>query len=124
MEYLLITILQLLGIGFHVAQKIITLGDKFPDEKKKGVILAAFWDEDWDTLLVSFLVLISDLVAHVVIHYIGLEMSKEWYWQVFPFALAFVLGYGGQRIAYKVLGSAEQVLTTQVTDRLNNLGGK
>lgn len=116
MEYLLIFILQLLGIGFHVMQKIISIGSEFP-EKSRSQVFSAFLYEDWDTLLVSWLVLITHLVAHyVVLNYTALSTSLEQY-SFWSFGLALLLGYAGQRLIYKYLGSAEDFLNKKINDK-------
>lgn len=117
MMYLLIVFFQLLGIGFHVMQKIVTLGDKFPIKKMREVF-AIFWQEDWDTLMISTLIILLDIGAHyVVFDYLHIPLPTDWYWQVAPFVLALVLGYAGQRLIYKWFGTAEQFLDKQVTGR-------
>lgn len=112
MEYLLIFILQLLGIGFHVMQKVIKIGDTHRELSRKQVF-NAFFDEDWDTLIVSGLVLIVNLVAHYIIDAYTPEFRASVnYYALYAFAIAFILGYSGQRLAYKWLGSAEKKLET------------
>jgi hypothetical protein len=117
MEYLLIFILQILGIGFHVMQKIISIGDKHP-EKNRSQIFSAFLYEDWDTLAVSLLVIATHLIAHyIVANYTDLSMTSDKY-ILWSFSLALLLGYAGQRLAYKFLGSAEEFLNKKVSDKL------
>jgi hypothetical protein len=110
MEYLLIFVLQLLGIGFHVMQKIIKLGDTHPQMKRREII-NVFLDEDWDTLIVSALVLCVNLITHYIIDKYTPQLRESLnYYVLYAFAIALVLGYSGQRLAYKWLGSAEKVL--------------
>ena len=110
MEYLLILILQLLGISFHVMQKVISIGDKYPKETPR-TIFKYFWLEDWDTLAVSGLFLILNIIGHYIV-FVRLEMvlHSEWYWQVSPYFFSLVGGYAGQRLIYKFFGSAEKFL--------------
>ena len=118
MIYILIVILQLLGISFHVMQKVVTLGDKFPEKTVRQIFLT-FWQEDWDTLMISGLILLLDVVAHFVIFdFLHIPLPPEWYWQIGPFVIALVMGYAGQRLIYKWFGSAEQFLDKQVTGRM------
>lgn len=115
MVYFLILFFQFLGISFHVMQKIVSLGDKFP-AKKVGEIFSVFWMEDWDTLTISGLIVLLDLGIHFVIFdFLELPMPPEWYYRVGPFALALVLGYAGQRLIYKWFGTAEQFFDRQAT---------
>lgn len=123
MEYALIIILQFLGIGFSVMQKVSALSDKYPNETRKGII-DMFFKEDWDTLFCSALVLIGNLTCHfiidlyfpsvrdsgvsipgtsIVIPYLGAS-----------FLAAFGFGYFGQRIIYKVLGTAEKKISEKI----------
>lgn len=117
MDYIIIIILQIIGVGFHVGQKIVGLGDKFP-EKTKREIFAVFWKEDWDTLGVSVFVLMLNLVAHfVTCRYLPVVADWE-YFEVSSFAVALILGYAGQRKIYKWLGSAEQFLDKKIEEKL------
>lgn len=112
MEYLLIILLQLIGIGFHVMQKVISIGDNHP-EKTRRQIFDVFFKEDWDTLFVSALVLITHLVAHYIIDtYTPDFRNSVNYYVLYAFGSALVLGYAGQRLIYKWLGSAEKKLET------------
>lgn len=117
MEYVLIIVLQLIGIGFHIMQKIISLGDKHPD-KNRSQIISGFLYEDWDTLVVSGLVLTLNVITHYITENY-LKSAREWeYYHVASFAVALIMGYAGQRLAYKWLGSAEEFLNKKVTDKL------
>ena len=116
MEYLLIFILQLLGIGFHVMQKVISIGDKHPD-KNRSQIFSAFLYEDWDTLMVSALIISLHLVSHYIVeNYTTIREINNYH--LYSFGLALLLGYAGQRIIYKYLGSAEEFLNKKVGDKL------
>src|SRR5687768_10624743 len=92
MEYLLILILQLLGIGFHVMQKIVSLGDKFPTENRTG-IFGIFMKEDWDTLVVSGLVLCLNLVVHFILSEYKPPFTQWEYYILSSFAAALLFGY-------------------------------
>lgn len=118
MEYFLIIILESLGVAFHVMQKVVSIGDKFPDETPRN-IFQIFWKQDWDTLFVSVLVLVFNIVAHyIVFDKLGFILKPEWYWQIAPYALSLIGGYAGQRLIYKWFGSAEKFLDKQVSDKL------
>ncbi len=116
MEYLIIIILQLIGIGFHIGQSIVALGDKFPNETPTSTF-KTFFKEDWDTLMISGLVLLLDVMIHVVMDYLDVDPFTEGWMLYAPFAFALVMGYAGQRIIYKFFGTAEKFLNKQ-TDRL------
>lgn len=119
MEYFLALVLQVLGISFHVMQKIISLGDKHKD-KTRSEIFSIFLAEDWDTLAVSALVLVTCMVFHFSANYYFPEsMNKIVEIPILnidvPIVIliliaSFVIGYAGQRLVYKWLGSAEKYL--------------
>ena len=112
MEYFIIIILQFLGIGFHVMQKISEIGN-LHKEKRRPEILDAFMREDWDTLIMSGLVLILNLVVHYILEEYAYEITEIKNYYLYTFALAFILGYAGQRLVYKYLGSAETFLNNK-----------
>jgi len=109
MVYLLIIVLQLIGIGLHVMQKITAMDDANPD-KARNEIISLFFRKDWDSLAVSMLVLAFNLVAHYIIVVYAPTIAAIQYFELYSFALAFVLGYAGQRLIYKYLGKAEKIL--------------
>ena len=119
MDYLLIFTLQLLGICFHVMQKVISIGDKYLD-KHPSEVFKVFLKEDWDTLVVSGLVLFLDIVVHYIItNYVPPLAIIQWeYFMLSSYGLALLLGYAGQRMIYKYFGTAERFLDKQVNDRL------
>lgn len=117
MEYLLIIALQLLGIGFNVLQVLIRLDTKYVDDTFKDVWIA-FWKEDKFTLILSGLILLTDLTAHFILTYYNNQLIKWEYFTVVSLGTAFILGYAGQRLVYKWLGSAEKFLDKKITDKL------
>lgn len=119
MEYLIIFVLQSIGIGLHAAQKMLELDKKFPDDSMNDVI-NMFLREDRITLVISGLVLAFNLVAHYIIDtYTELPLAVEYY-PIWAFGISFVLGYAGQRIIYKYLGKAEGALMRKA-DKLDNV---
>ena len=112
MEYLLIIFFQLLGIGFHVGQKITSLNTLYKEQPI--FILKLFISTDWPTLFVSSLVLLTDLGAHFVLDYVGADPFTDGWWRVAPFGLALFLGYAGQRVVYKLFGTTEKMLDKQI----------
>lgn len=120
MEYALIIILQLLGIGFHVMQKVIALGDTHKTKMKET--FSIFWSEDWDTLFVSFLVMTLNVVAHFILEsYAPKSIIEYEYYDLISFGIALTLGYAGQRIIYKYLGTAETALAKKGDQILNKI---
>jgi hypothetical protein len=118
---LLIVILQGIGIGLHVMEKIVKLGDAHPD-KTRQEIQAIFFKEDWDTLRISFLIVILDLVVHIIILVYAPAIAADKYlnvpFELWSFLVALVLGYAGQRLIYRFLGTAETFLNKKVDDHL------
>lgn len=110
-------IMQLLGIGFHVGQKIITIGNNFPD-KTVGDVIRVFWKEDWDTLAISGLVLLLDEMIHVVINGYAPHVTEFPNFYLYSFGAALLMGYAGQRLVYKFFGSAEKFLGDQIDNKL------
>lgn len=118
MEYLLIILLQLIGIGLHVTQVIIKLGNDNRD-KARNEILRIFWNEDWDTLLASALILILNLAAHYIVgEYAPKKIIDYEYYMLISFGLALLFGYAGQRIVYSALGKAEIFLNKKIEGKL------
>jgi hypothetical protein len=119
MEYILIAIFEIIGVGLHVAQKIALFRKAHPQHKFKEVF-EGFWAEDWNTLLVSALVLFLNLFGHyAVINYAPGDFTSHPWYDMGSFGLALVLGYGGQRLIYKYLGTAENFLDKKVTEKLS-----
>lgn len=120
MEYFFILVAQLLGIGFHVGQKIIQL-DKANPEKSIKEVRSLFFENEWSSLFVSGLIVLAHLFIHGMVQFYMPEEGDSLIDIPFttvkvPFGLAgvllaIVLGYAGQRIAYKYLGKAEEYLS-------------
>ena len=118
MEYLIIIALQLCGISLHIMQKIITIGAAHEDHSWKQVF-GAFFKEDWDTLIVSGIVLCVNLLLQFIINNYAMDIIyQNPNFHLWMFGAAFVIGYAGQRLVYKYLGSAEKFLDKKVGDKL------
>lgn len=118
MEYFLIILLQFLGAGFHIMQKIVTIGDAHKEFTWQQVF-GAFLKEDWDTLAVSGLILFLNLVVHFILATYPNSIVTINNYILYSFLLSLILGYAGQRIVYKYLGSAERFLNKKA-DELEN----
>ena len=118
MEYLLIFILEVLGIGLHVMQKVNALDKKFPEVDVKE-IWKIFFNEDWTTLIISGLVMCFNIVAQFIFNYYEAPFIENDYYIFISFAVAFVLGYAGQRMIYNYLGSAENFINKKVSDKIS-----
>jgi len=119
MEYALIFILQLLGIGFHVGEKVLEL-DKLSPDDSLGDVLKLFWKSDKITLFISGLIIGLNEVGHYIVHVYAPKSVTEWqYFDLVMFALALVLGYAGQRLVYGALGKAVVFAEKKVNDKLS-----
>lgn len=120
MEYLLIFILQLLGIGFHAGQKVLELDKLSPDDTLFDVG-KLFWKEDKITVIISvFLILPLTLVTYYILQDYGPDsVSGYEYFDLISFGFALVLGYAGQRIVYGALGKAVNFAEKKINDKLN-----
>ena len=124
MIYILTSILMMIGIMFHVMQKVRLLRNKFPDFAPMR-IWKTFASEEWDSLGVSFLVwLVYELWIYISIK--NVYVLPTWYQMYGIYALALILGYCGQRIAYRYLATAEKVLQKRAdaieNDKINKDG--
>jgi hypothetical protein len=115
MEYLLIIALQLIGISLHIMQKIGELDDKHPT-KPLSEIRIIFWREDYNTVIVSGIVLLLNLIVHYILSAYS-TISTVKHYHLWAFGFAFVLGYAGQRLIYRYLGTAEKYLNKKVENK-------
>lgn len=112
MTYFLTTLLFLIGVGYHIMQVIQRLRRKFP-EKRFREIFDTYFTEEWDSLIRSGLVWATYELGLFIIEKSEAVMPAWWEKWFVPYAMAVVLGYAGQRLAYKYLGTAEKVLAEQ-----------
>jgi hypothetical protein len=117
MEYLIILALQLCGIGLHVMQKVSVFDKQYPEKSIKE-IMTVFWNEDWNTLAVSAIVLFLNLIAHYIVNTYAPQVNNFDNYILYAFGAALVFGYAGQRLVYKYLGSAENFLNKKVDEKL------
>jgi hypothetical protein len=108
MEYILTTLLIFLGVAFNVMQKIKSLRKKFPAFGFRS-IWGTFVTEEWDSIAISFVVWLCFELAIFSSHYYHLPLPK-WMDNWGKFGVPLLVGYVGQRIAYKLLGTSAAVL--------------
>lgn len=113
MIYLLTSLLFYIGVGFHVMQKVSALKTKYENKVDSSVIWSTFFKEEWDSLIVSALVWMVLVVGLLVVEYNKLSLPG-WLTDWGLFGASLVLGYSGQRIAYKYLTTAEQALDKKI----------
>lgn len=108
MIHFLTTVLFCLGVGYHVMQIVMKLRKQFP-QFGFGQIFSTFFNQEWDSLLRSLLVLLTLQMALVITHFANVALP-QWLEGWGLYCISLVLGYAGQRIAYKYLGTAADVL--------------
>ena len=112
MDYLLTIVLFILGVCFHVMQKIMILKASFPQLKFRD-IWNTFFKQEWDSLVVSGLVLcVAEIALFIAVN--NKVTLPNWLDEWGMYLIPLVLGYSGQRIAYKYLQTAEAVLEKKV----------
>lgn len=103
-----------LGIGFQVMEKISKLRQKHIEASPQKIIKTFFW-EDWNTVIVSCMC----LALTTFLMYFGiaemLRIPAAWA-DIFYFSLFVLGGYGGQRLVYKFLGTAESKLSKKLDE--------
>ena len=117
MEYFLIIVLQLLGVGFHVVQQVSDIDNRHPEVSRREVF-EIFFKNDWDTLIGSALVLFLHIIIHYIVENYAPEVKSMKNYILYSFGFALVMGYGGQKIVYKYLGSAEKFLDDKIDKNL------
>ena len=108
-DYYFMMIGGLIGVIFHVMLKVRQLRIKFPD-LSPGKVWGTFLFQEWDSLIVSGLVIMTMVfIVHLGgVKYLGI--GEDWA-TLITFVGMIVIGYSGQRIAYKYLNTAEKVLS-------------
>lgn len=108
MDYFLTTVLMIIGIALHVMSKISALRKRFPELSPKTV-LDTFFKEEWDSLIVSGLVLVlAEIILYTTVSN-GVKFAP-WFDMYGMYGMAVLWGYAGQRLAYKFLSTGESVL--------------
>lgn len=117
-EYILIGILYVMGVGFNVSQKLSKLQTKFPSFSRKEII-HTFKNEEWNTMVVSFLGLVTVQSLWFAAHYENVTLPA-WLHGFAVYPVAMVVGYAIQRIIYKYLGTSESALMSKELINENN----
>ena len=107
MIYILTVFAFILGCCFHVMGKVSVLKKTFPDLLPR-TIWKTFWREEWNVLIGSAVVLFTLELSIYIINYFSILIPDWLQWGIYPISL--VLGYAGQRLIYKYLGTAEKIL--------------
>ena len=126
MVYALILACLILGIGFHVGQKVFELDKLYTDDKLKDVFVL-LWKTDKVTILISiFLIIPFVLLVYLITHVYWLDTLLPGertgfftkYFDLIFFAASFVLGYAGQRLLYALLGKAVDYAENKVNENI------
>lgn len=112
MNYIITTILIIVGLGYHVMQTIKKFKGLFPELPIK-TIWATFFKEEWDSLIVSGLGYVLFQTLYFILVY-NKVIFPVWFTGWGLYVLAAVWGYAGQRLSYSFLNTAEQVLEKKV----------
>ena len=107
MIYLLTTVVFLLGVLLHIMIKVTGYKKAFPT-LTFGSIWNTFFKEEWDSLMVSGIVLLIVEVAIYIINYVGVPVPEWMEWGIY--VISMLMGYQGQRLAYKFLNTAVDAL--------------
>lgn len=113
MIYFLTTIVFIIGVLLHVMIKITSYKKSFPT-LSIGAIWGVFLKEEWDSLLVSVVLLFLVEISIVVINYVGVHIPDWMNWGIY--VISILMGYQGQRIAYKFLNTAVDALEKKAED--------
>lgn len=113
MIYILTTICFFLGAMYLCLQKISSLRKKFPMFEAKKII-STFFGEEWDTMFLSFICYITLELAIFITIYNKVKLPP-WAFNWVVYVIALVWGWGGTRLCYKWLGTAEDVLDKKAT---------
>ena len=119
MEYVLITIIYILGVWIRSVQNIGGVRKKNPLLGPKQVI-KLFLSEDWDTLAMSAGGLILLLTLNFITwyeHIVLTGIAGAWW---FKYALASVVSYGGQQFLLKAYGTTGKA----AADLVDKVAGK
>lgn len=105
----------IIGVVLHIGTKVEGLKNKFPN-LTKGQILGTFFAEEWNVLIISAVVNISCLISVQLgaIHYFGWDQYQ--FGPLVAFVLMIGVGYFGQRVVYRVLGTTEKILNKKIDD--------
>jgi hypothetical protein len=119
MDYIFISFFQFFGVLFAIGQTLKKLDDIYPADKLEE-LWKTFWDKDRITVFVSGVIWLLHLSIHAAVDYYNLIefILTRPYYLLINFALALVLGYGGQWLIYQILGKAVDFVKNKVDKKL------
>ncbi len=108
MIYILTILVFICGVGYHVMQVVKKLRKDHPVFGFRE-IFKTFFQQEWDSLISSALLLSTILLALFIMQMTHVKLPS-WYVNGGHYVIVLVLGYAGQRIAYSFLGTAASEL--------------
>ncbi len=111
-EYILITVIYLIGAGFDAMSKVNKVRVKYPDAGFK-MVWGTYFKEEWNTLMVTALGLILVLLFWFFAHYRNIPLPawiNDWGY----FALQLLCGYALHRLIFISLGTFESVVAKKI----------
>jgi hypothetical protein len=120
-EHFLLAVIYIIGVLYHVLQKVGKIKEKV-NGQFSGV-WRIFFKEEWNTLCVSALGLITVQIFWFVAHWKQIPLP-EWLhdWGIYFFTL--LMGYSLQRKIYQILGTFETVVDKKLgLDPTKDFGG-
>lgn len=114
LEMFFLSVLYLLGVGYHVMQKIGKIKHKYSQLSPEN-IFKVFFKEEWNTLIVSGLGLVSMQLLWFIAHYENITLPT-WLTNGGVYIAFLIGGYCLQRLIYKVLGTFEKAVDKQIRD--------
>jgi hypothetical protein len=114
-KYISTFILFLIGVAFHIVQKILLLRQTFSQFTWRE-ISKTFFNEEWDSLVATgFVLVVCEMVLFV---FMNNEAKRPHCLEhLGMYITPVVLGYFGHRIAYKYLATTERVLKKKLNKK-------
>lgn len=113
LDYFLLFLCYFIGAAYRTLSAIGSLRKKFPDLSPSG-IKKTYFTEEWNTMFATGLGLVVIEVAYFILQYKNVVLSGisgSWW---FIYVAACFFGWGGDKIAYKYLGSTEEALNRKI----------
>lgn len=105
-EYLLLTVLYLLGLGYHALKKVSGIKTLYPDQSFKK-IWGTYFGSEWNTLLVAALGLVTINLLWFILHYEKVTLPDWFHDYGGAYVASLFSGYWLHRGIYSILGTLE-----------------
>lgn len=112
LEHAILAALYILGALYQVMRCIGDLRKKFP-ELSPGQLFSTYWKEEWNTLIVSALGIITLQLFGFIAHYKEMPIP-DWLHDWGVYLLTPAAGWGWHRIVYRWLGTTEDVINKRI----------